>query len=179
MLNQLPIQPESPAIRLAIIGIGNELRSDDGAGVLIARQLSQALKEDSTRPLVIEACSAPENVLGPVIRYQPHGILLIDAAETGASPGTIGWLPGSAASSVGGSTHTISLATLSDYLSNETGATVGIISLQPQKMNFGETLSDEIKLAIQDVVSTIVTYWRSALAAVSANSPEGVSVVKA
>lgn len=179
MLNQLSNQPDLSLFRLAIIGIGNELRGDDGAGVVIARRLKDTLANEKFHPLILEACSAPENILGPVVRYLPQVILMIDAAETGSPPGAISWLSSQEADGVGGSTHTISLAMLSAYLTAETGAAVFILAIQPKNMSFSTPLSHEVETAIQSFVETFSTYWRRELAAFSAKTPDGVSVVSA
>ncbi len=79
--------------RVAIVGIGNELRCDDAAGSLVARglhDLQQAV--NGSRPLVyetlvIDAGEAPENITGNLRTFKPGLILFIDAAEMGKAPG--------------------------------------------------------------------------------------------
>lgn len=164
---------------MVIAGIGHELRGDDWAGIITVRRLTQLLANEEIRPLILEAGSAPENVLGSIIRYRPDSILWIDAADTGGLPGHISWLAGHAAEGVGGSTHTISLAMLSDYLRAETGADAYVLAIQPQNFAFGEPLSQEVDLASHEIAATLSTYWRSVVTAFSANTSEGVSVVRA
>ena len=40
----------------------------------------------------MEAGPAPENFTGPLRRFRPDLVLLVDAAQMDAEPGTIGWL---------------------------------------------------------------------------------------
>src|SRR5512141_839488 len=79
--------------RIAILGIGNPLRSDDAAGVLVARRLADsALPRDLDSVLVIEAGHAPENATAGLRRFSPQVVLLVDAAEMGVAPGTVRWV---------------------------------------------------------------------------------------
>src|SRR5512132_511548 len=88
LLSQQPSKP-----RVAIVGIGNTLRSDDAAGIFVARALmgSRFVPDPSTL-LVIDAGHAPENRTADLRRFAPELILLIDAAEMGETPGAIRWI---------------------------------------------------------------------------------------
>src|SRR5512146_762807 len=78
-----------PACKIAIVGVGHELRGDDAVGTLIARVLQHTVCSTTTaeslqdRLLVIDAGSAPENSTGILRRFGPNLILLLDAAEMG------------------------------------------------------------------------------------------------
>jgi hydrogenase 3 maturation protease len=167
--------------RIAIVGVGQELQGDDGAGVAVVRRLAGLVQPDESLCL-IEAGHAPENVLGSIIRFHPSHILFVDAIKANTPPGTIHWLPAGEADSVGGSTHTLSLGMLANYLQLETGATVYVIGIEPQNVAFnialGAELSPPVRLAVEACAETLARYWRSALLACSASSSGGVSVVK-
>src|SRR6187455_3189676 len=76
--------------RVAVLGIGNSLRSDDAAGILVARRLAQSrLTRDFDSILVVDAGPAPENTTAGLRRFAPELVLLIDAAEMGELPGMI------------------------------------------------------------------------------------------
>lgn len=77
--------------RLAIVGIGSELRSDDAAGVLIARRLASRLPPRSN-VLILDAGAVPESFTGPLRRFQPSMVLLVDSANLGLEPGQTGLL---------------------------------------------------------------------------------------
>src|ERR1041385_2007174 len=79
--------------RIAIVGIGNPYRSDDAAGILIARELSQReFAADREHFLICEAGHAPENVTGGLRKFAPSLVLLIDAAEMDKEPGIVEWI---------------------------------------------------------------------------------------
>ncbi|HQN05393.1 MAG TPA: hydrogenase maturation protease, partial [Anaerolineaceae bacterium] len=64
--------------RVVILGVGNELRGDDAAGVLAVRKLLKK-KEKLDDVLIIEGAQAPENFTSVIRRFNPHLILIIDA----------------------------------------------------------------------------------------------------
>ncbi len=160
--------PDRPPPRLAIIGVGQALRGDDGVGSALARQLAARLVADAL--LILDAGHAPENILGPVVRFRPDAILFLDAARGGGAPGEIVWLLPAEADGRGGSTHALSLEMLADYLTAETGAVVRVLGIEPAsscsagwqpaswpaEFPFGEGLSPAVAAAA-DEVATMLT----------------------
>lgn len=171
-------RPDGAPPRLAVIGVGQTLRSDDAAGPLVIRRLHDLLPADD-RLCLVDAGHAPENCLGPVARFQPDFILFIDAIAAENPPGTVIWLPGAAAEETGGGTHMLSLSTLAEYLTAATDAAVSIIGIQPASMGLGDLLSPAVAAAVEQVAATLAGYWRKAIAASSASSTGEISVVNA
>ena len=167
-------RPDGRPPRLAIVGVGQPLRGDDGLGPAVARRLV-ALADDSL--LVVDAGHAPENCLGPIIRFRPDVILLIDAARGGGAPGTLVWLRPDEADGRGGSTHTLSLAMLAGYLAAESGAAVHILGIEPANVAFGEGLSPAVERAVADAAATLGDHWRKLRTACSAMASGEASVV--
>jgi hydrogenase 3 maturation protease len=141
--------------RLAVIGVGQRLRGDDGAGSIAAERLAARLSDPTL--LVIDAGHAPENCLGPVVRFRPGVVLFIDAARVDAPPGTVVWLSAAEAGSAGGSTHTLPLSMLGAYLMEETGAAVYVVGIQPATTVMTNALSPPVTRAVNDVVDAIAT----------------------
>ncbi|MBX7253369.1 MAG: hydrogenase maturation protease, partial [Candidatus Promineofilum sp.] len=141
---------------------------DDGVGSALARQLAARLVADAL--LILDAGHAPENILGPVVRFRPDAILFLDAARGGGAPGEIVWLLPAEADGRGGSTHALSLEMLADYLTAETGAVVRVLGIEPAsscsagwqpaswpaEFPFGEGLSPAVAAAA-DEVATMLT----------------------
>ena len=65
----LPLPAPRPA-RVAILGVGNEMKGDDGAGVRVVRELSQRMPA-TPGVLLVDAGQAPENFTGPLRRFRP------------------------------------------------------------------------------------------------------------
>ena len=160
--------------RVAVVGVGQRLRGDDGAGPAVARRLA-ALAGASLQ--VVDAGHAPENCLGPIVRFGPDAILFVDAACGGLAPGELTWLRPDEADSRGGSTHTLSLAMLAAYLSAETGAAVHVLGIEPGEMAFGEGLSPVVEETVAQAAATFTDYWRKLHTACSAMASGEASVV--
>lgn len=164
-------------MRLAVVGVGQILRSDDGAGPAVVRRLRQMIATDENL-LLIDGGHAPENILGPIIRFMPTHIIFIDVVRNGHAPGSIHWFDAIQAEETGGSTHTLSLKTLADYLTAQTQAPILIMGIAPLCMEFGEELSKPVQGAISEAADMITSYWRSATTACSAISTGETSVVR-
>ena len=148
-------QPERTP-RVAIVGIGHELRGDDAAGVMAARALlaQQVVNHDS--PLhVINAGSAPENVTGDLRHFAPDLVLFVDAAQMNKLPGTVRWLDWRETAGLSASTHTLPLHVIAEYLVNEIGCDVALIGIQPYDNAFGMPLSSDVRHAVREVVQGI------------------------
>ena len=106
--------------RIAIVGIGNTLRSDDAAGILVARALtSSRLLPDPKPVLVIDAGHAPENCTAELRRFAPDIVLLVDAVEMGEQPGHIRWVEMDEIEGMSASTHSLPLSMLASFLNWE------------------------------------------------------------
>ena len=102
--------PPLLARRWLLVGIGNDLRGDDGFGPLLARRLiARSLP-------AIDAGMAPENVTGPILRAAPEVLILADATDLGAAVGTVRLLAATDLAEGGTSTHDPSLTMLLAYL---------------------------------------------------------------
>lgn len=177
MLSRLPNPCEALASRLAVVGVGQTLRGDDGAGPAVISRLKHLMPPDD-RLLLLNAAHAPENALGPIIRFRPDMILMVDAVQGGRSAGAISCFEATESESYGGgSTHTLPLPLLSEYLTSETGAPVYIIGIQPAAVEFGEGFHPAVQWAVSYVADSIAGYWRKAAAACSAINAGDVSVV--
>ena len=150
-LSQL-VAESSPTPRIAIVGIGNQYRCDDAAGILIARTLSQY--EFATEHILIcEAGHAPENITGELRKFAPNLVLLVDAAEMGKEPGTIEWIREEEIDGMSASTHSLPLSMLALYLRMELNCKVSLLGIQPKSNEVGETVSEEVLGTIDEVVT--------------------------
>jgi len=142
--------------KVAVVGIGNEMRGDDAVGCYVAKKL-----EGIDRALVINAGDVPENYTHLLRAYKPDCILLIDAVDVGAKAGSIvimhrEELP----PSLSVSTHGIPLRLLADYLHCELGADVILIGIQVETTSFGVAMCDDVKESA-DVVAEFLTAYLS------------------
>ncbi|HET9913879.1 MAG TPA: hydrogenase 3 maturation endopeptidase HyCI [Anaerolineales bacterium] len=138
--------------RVAVLGIGNTFRSDDAAGVLVARALSRRVS-DNAHLLVCEAGHAPENKTAEVRKFAPDLVLLIDAADLGKAPGTVEWISEEDIDGMSASTHSLPLSMLARYLKLEIGCEVNLLGIQLASNEVGETISPEVLQAVEEVAA--------------------------
>jgi hydrogenase 3 maturation protease len=138
---------------VAIVGIGHELRGDDAAGIVAARELAMRLSPAGDWVRIIEAGPAPENVTGALRRFAPDLVVFIDAAEMGEAPGTVRAVPPTQAGGFAGSTHTTPIALLAAYLATTLGCEVALLGIQPAQDMIGASLSAAVRAAVGTVVA--------------------------
>ena len=128
-----------------VVAVGNALRGDDGFGPAVAR----TFRDDLPWP-VVEAESAPENFLEPILRHDPDTVLILDAAAFGGTPGELRLLRAKDAASGGISTHSGPPARLAHALQRGREREVWILAVQAETVRFGAPMSDPVRLAVNE-----------------------------
>jgi len=143
------------ATRLAILGVGSELRSDDIAGILVARRLKVALggREEI---LVVEGGTAPENFTGEILRFEPSHLVVVDCAELGAPPGSLRLFPVQEMGGLSSSTHSLPLSIILDYMEARHPFEPLVIGIQPRGLAFDGRPSDEALEAARQVTELLL-----------------------
>jgi hydrogenase 3 maturation protease len=131
------------------------MNGDDAAGVIAVRRLSASAACGSERILLLEAGLAPENFTGPLRRFHPDLILLLDAAEMGAKPGSIQVLDWRDSAGFGPSTHLQPPSTLAEFLMAELGCEVALIGIQPASLDFDLRLTPPVRRAVTRLVHAL------------------------
>jgi hydrogenase 3 maturation protease len=141
--------------RLAVLGVGSVLRSDDAAGMEVVRRLGESLCPVPPNVGLFAGETAPENLSGSIKRFAPTHLLVVDAADVGLNPGDCtDILP----TSVGGPTflsHMLPLKLMTDYLVLETGAAVTLLGVQYKTLAFDGPLSPEIERAVEKICDAL------------------------
>jgi len=137
---------------VVVLGVGNELKGDDAAGVLVARELAKA---GAPKIVALEAHTAPEAMVGKIEKLKPSHVLIVDAAEIGRKPGE--WDLIEEADVDGGftSTHHIPLTTIARRLGEVCGCEVAFLGIQCGGREFGAKLSKGAAKAVKDVVTAV------------------------
>jgi hydrogenase 3 maturation protease len=136
-------------LKVAIVGIGNELKGDDAAGVLVARRLSH-IKEF----LVLEGGSSPENLMPTLKKFAPSWIIFIDSTDFGGKPGEVRLFNPLRASGIPVSTHVLPLSLMAKYLEIEIEAKVLLIGIQPKSLE--GPISQEVRQGVERVSSWLM-----------------------
>lgn len=150
------LSPPAADARIAIVGIGNTFRSDDAAGVLVARALMESrVLRDLDTVLFIDAGHAPENGTGQLRRFEAELVLLIDAAEMGEQPGTVRLIDMEEIEGLSASTHSLPLSMLAKYLALELNCQVALLGIQPESTAVGEGVSRSVRSAVGEIVNAL------------------------
>ncbi len=97
----------------------------------------------------------PENFAGPLRRFAPDFILLVDATRGGSQPAEIRWVEMDEIGGVSAFTHGLPLSVQAEYLKNELGCQVGLLGIAGASFNFGEPLSLPVRRAVYKVVHAL------------------------
>ena len=126
--------------KVVILGIGNNLRCDDGIGSIIASRI-----KDKVPYIIYDAEESPENYLEKIIKDKPDNIVIIDAVDFGGEPGEFKVLEAEDIKTANlFFTHNASLSLAINYLQTRLKADIIILIIQPKLIAFGESLSLEI-----------------------------------
>lgn len=136
--------------RVAVVGIGQEMRGDDAAGVLVARAVRA-----SERVLPIEAGVSVENITPTLRDFQPDLVLFVDAVQMEQSPGSVAWVDVDSITGMSASTHSLPLDLIAEYLMCELGCRVGVLGIQFETFTFGAPVSPAVARAVSAVARGI------------------------
>jgi hydrogenase maturation protease len=155
---------------IRVIGLGNELRGDDAVGLLAARRLRGSVGD---RAEVVEAAMVGVELLE--LMKGAQAVLLIDAARSGQTPGTIHRLDASTGPITSElfpcSTHAVGVAE-----AVELARTLGVLPVKvivyaievgntevghPLSTQVGHALNEVIKLVLREIESVICTNFIS------------------
>jgi hydrogenase 3 maturation protease len=139
--------------RIAVLGIGNDLRTDDGVGLFII----SGLRIEHPDLMIENVGSVPEAFARPLAEFGAQRVILIDAADMQKPPGHVELV---AKEQIGGrgitiSTHNMPLSFLMMYLEQETGGKTILLGVQPKSLEFGEGLTAEIRVVGQKTISVL------------------------
>jgi len=154
--------PESP--RILVIGVGNEYRSDDAVGIVVARRLRQL---------------SPENV--KVTEQSREGadlmeswkdadtVIVVDSASSGARPGTIHCIDARAQQIPRGllrySTHAFSVGEAVELarVMNRLPLRIIVYGIEGERFDEGVAISRAVQLSAGEVVELVLKQIQTAI----------------
>ncbi len=143
--------------KIVIVGIGNTLRGDDGAGPEIIKRLKSQITNPKSQIEMLDVGAVPENFLQKIVGYKPDVILLVDAVNLGKPAGSVEIIKAENLKEESFSTHNASLKLTIAYLKKETKASVFLLGIQPKNIGFGQRMSPEVEKSINLVVTNVRT----------------------
>lgn len=131
----------------AVLGVGNPCRGDDGAGSAVARALAAAGATSA-----IDGGEIPESYIADVARLGPDSVLIVDAVEMGAEPGSVAVVDPPLLARLATDTHRVPLELLIRVLADRTGARCHVLAIQPAQTTLGAGLSPAVAETVDDLV---------------------------
>ena len=134
---------------MMVIGIGNDWRSDDGAGLEVARRLG--------------GLALPGEPIGLVDALDGgHDVTIVDAVLSGAAPGTVhefeaGLEPLPVALFGSSSTHALGLAEAIEIARSlgRLPSRVRVLGIEGIRFGYGRGLSPEVEKAVEECTRSI------------------------
>jgi hydrogenase 3 maturation protease len=130
---------------------------------MLARRLA-----DHSRLRAMDCGDRPEDFTADIARERPDTIVLADAVDMGAPPGSVAWLEEADVPDRPADTHRASLRMLMQYLRLRTGADVVLLGIQPAVVSEGLELSPPVAGSVERLVSLFTTRGQPGEVAVEA-----------
>ncbi|MCC2114077.1 MAG: HyaD/HybD family hydrogenase maturation endopeptidase, partial [Hyphomicrobiales bacterium] len=146
--------------RIVVLGIGNSLLSDDGAGVHVISLLQ--MRPDIASNVVFRDGGTLGLSLLPEIE-DTDGLIVVDAAEIGLTAGSVKTFEDAAVhAQLGGTKKTVHELALSDLMSAAalTGRAprhVALVTIQPQSTDWGTEPTPAVMAALPEACEAVVS----------------------
>ncbi len=137
---------------VAVVGIGDELQLHDRLGMVAARRIRRLGVPGVS---VFLAGCVPEAFTGPIRRLRPAHVLLLDAADMGAAPGTVAIIGPERVAGARFSTHALPLAVVLEYLESTLAIPVTLVGIQPDALARGPRPTPAEEEGLKRVVHSI------------------------
>ncbi|ADE11855.1 HypC/HybG/HupF family hydrogenase formation chaperone [Sideroxydans lithotrophicus] len=155
---QLPDMPDKSGksgLKILVLGIGNTLLADEGVGIVVMQELKARLGADEDIEF-LDGGTLSFTLAVPI--SECDALLVIDAAELGATPGTVRSFEGEAMDRFLGenrksSVHEVGLLDLRSIslLTGYWPQRRALIGIQPAFVGWGEALTPAVATALPDI----------------------------
>lgn len=142
--------------RLAVVGVGDSRRGDDGVGPLAAQMLADRGLEG-----VVDSGVAPELDTWRIRELRPDNVLFVDAVDFGGKPGEVTLLAPADLRKIGFDTHRAPLKLTMEYLERDLGCKCYVLAIQPRDVRQGAPMCSEVKRSAANLVEVLVEACRA------------------
>jgi hydrogenase 3 maturation protease len=136
--------------KVCILGVGNRMRGDDGAGSLLIDKVAAR-----TAAICVDGGTAPENHLEKIARHEPDTVLIVDAVDFSGEPGAMRILTAGDLATSGLSTHALSLEMTCQYLADRCSAHIFLVAIQPVSLGLDQAMNDRVSRAVDALAETL------------------------
>jgi len=131
-----------------LMGIGNQLRDDDGIGNFIAKNFQDP------EWLSLDCEMVPENFTSLVKKVKPELLVLLDGVEMDLPPGEIRIIDPDKIQLMHLTTHYMPLSFLISYLEKFTKEVI-FLGIQPKTIDYSPSLSPEVLKSRQKIMQVL------------------------
>ncbi|MFC1709796.1 hydrogenase maturation peptidase HycI [Candidatus Omnitrophota bacterium] len=125
--------------KILIVGIGNQLRSDDCFGPALISRIQGRVNAGC-----LDTGSSPENYIGKIVKLQPEIILFVDALSMDEPVGTVKLIKEDQIPVYGFSTHNMSPKLMIEHIKSQLNVKIYMLGVEPKDLEFGEKISNEV-----------------------------------
>jgi hydrogenase 3 maturation protease len=140
--------------KTVIVCIGNTLKSDDGAAIVLYEKIVGKIHAE-----LINAATVPESYIRRITKLAPSTVVLVDSVDFEGLDGQIKAFTTEQIPEVAFSTHVMSLRLFTDMLERETQAKIIFIGIQPQTLKLGTGLSGSVKSAVNELSELLIAIF--------------------
>ena len=141
--------------KLIVLGVGNELKCDDGVGPYIIKKLKEGIVEDKDRFLFIDAQTVPENFTGKIRKETPTHLIIVDACLMGGEAGDMKVVDENDFASIGISTHSMSLSFFVKYLQQDCDFRIIFVGIEPESMDYADNPTVKVEEAANEFINIL------------------------
>ena len=158
-------RPAVPA-RILVLGLGNDLLSDEAVGIRVVRYLAETLPNEGDVQ-ILDGGTLSFTLAGPIA--EASGLIVVDAARLGSAPGTVAIFEGEAMdrklNGTCSSVHEVGLADLFDIarLTDSLPPHRCLVGIEPAEIDWGSELSEAVARSVPEAaarIRTLIDAWR-------------------
>ena len=140
--------------KLIVLGVGNELKSDDGVGPFIIKKLKGENIENESL-LFIDAMTVPENFTGKIRKENPTHMIIVDACLMDLKPGDMRIVSKDEFANIGISTHSMSLSFFVRFLEKDTDIKIIFVGIEPETMDWGAKPTANVEKSANEFIDAL------------------------
>lgn len=141
--------------KVLLLGVGDRRHEDDGVGSYLVRRLQKKIRIPS-----LDAGDVPENYIGQIESSGADFLLIVDAADFGASPGEIALFELGELKKMGGVTHSANLPLLLEVIPKDRRPEALLVAIQPGVIGPGKGLSEPVRDSLDGLDAMFVGLFK-------------------
>ncbi|WP_292808136.1 hydrogenase maturation peptidase HycI [Methanobrevibacter sp.] len=140
--------------KLIVLGVGNELKCDDGVGPYIIKKLKEEDIEND-KLLFIDSQTVPENFTGKIRKENPSHLIMVDACLMDEEPGEMKIVNRYDFANIGISTHSMSLSFFVKFLEKDSDIRISFVGFEPESMDYADKPTEVVEKSANDFVNIL------------------------